>query len=293
MCIRDSFGGVPLRISYDNTTIAVSKVMGRERELTRGFLTLESHHLFDHHFCRVGRGNEKGHVENHVGYSRRNLLAVSYTHLLRIQLDATPLPSPGLGYQTDRAGPEERIEHDPRFPPGTAPAGRIPYNLIANASPDPLPSSTAALADPLRTRGQKRTLDKARRKGSEVRSPKAGSCQRPVVAGVLASCMARYSAAFQSVQSGLAAGERSCPTRPYRDGGRLGFWAGRWPLRRAMRHSDGVEVEVVAGRAGQKVHELPRGVQPIGHAVGHRIGLGPGDPVAHDPTCLLYTSRCV
>jgi transposase len=68
------FGGVPLRISYDNTTIAVTKVVGRERVLTRAFLALESHHLFAHHFCRVGRGNEKGHVENHVGYSRRNLL---------------------------------------------------------------------------------------------------------------------------------------------------------------------------------------------------------------------------
>ncbi len=68
------FGGVPVRISYDNTTIAVAKVMGKERALTKGFMTLESHHLFDHHFCRVGRGNEKGHVENHVGYSRRNLL---------------------------------------------------------------------------------------------------------------------------------------------------------------------------------------------------------------------------
>jgi len=68
------FGGVPIRISYDNTSIAVKKVVGRERELTPEFLRLESHHLFDHHFCRVGRGNEKGHVENHVGYSRRNLL---------------------------------------------------------------------------------------------------------------------------------------------------------------------------------------------------------------------------
>ena len=68
------FDGVPLRTSYDNTTIAVTKVMGRERELTRAFLALESHYLFAHHFCRVGRGNEKGHVENHVGYSRRNLL---------------------------------------------------------------------------------------------------------------------------------------------------------------------------------------------------------------------------
>jgi len=68
------FGGVPLRISYDNTSIAVKKIVGRERDLTREFLRLESHHLFAHHFCRVGRGNEKGHVETHVGYSRRNLL---------------------------------------------------------------------------------------------------------------------------------------------------------------------------------------------------------------------------
>ena len=68
------FGGVPTRTSYDNTSIAVTKVMGRERELTTEFLRLESHFLFGHHFCRVGRGNEKGHVETHVGYARRNLL---------------------------------------------------------------------------------------------------------------------------------------------------------------------------------------------------------------------------
>lgn len=68
------FGAVPVKTDYDNTTIAVRKVMGRERELTREFLRLESHFLFDHRFCHVGRGNEKGHVENHVGYVRRNLL---------------------------------------------------------------------------------------------------------------------------------------------------------------------------------------------------------------------------
>ena len=67
-------GGVPIRTSYDNTSIAVKKVLGTERELTEGFLRLESHFLFAHHFCRVGRGNEKGHVENLVGYSRRNFL---------------------------------------------------------------------------------------------------------------------------------------------------------------------------------------------------------------------------
>jgi transposase len=68
------FGGVPTCTSYDNTTIAVKKVVGRERELTREFLRLESHFLFAHHFCRVGRGNEKGVVEGLVGYGRRNTM---------------------------------------------------------------------------------------------------------------------------------------------------------------------------------------------------------------------------
>jgi len=70
----DFYGGVPLRTSYDNTSIAVSKIVGRERLLTREFLRLQSHFLFEAHFCRVRRGNEKGHVETHVGYARRNLL---------------------------------------------------------------------------------------------------------------------------------------------------------------------------------------------------------------------------
>lgn len=69
------FGGVPRRISYDNSRIAVTRVMcRRERDLTDAFLKLQSHYLFEHHFCLVGRPNEKGHVENLVGYGRRNFL---------------------------------------------------------------------------------------------------------------------------------------------------------------------------------------------------------------------------
>jgi transposase len=70
----DFYGAVPLRTSYDNTSIAVAKIVGRDRVLTREFLRLQSHFLFEEHFCRVRRGNEKGHVETHVGYARRNLL---------------------------------------------------------------------------------------------------------------------------------------------------------------------------------------------------------------------------
>ena len=69
------FGGVPRRISYDNSKIAVAKITGgRERKVTGEFIRLRSHHLFDSHFCLVRRPNEKGHVETLIGYARRNFL---------------------------------------------------------------------------------------------------------------------------------------------------------------------------------------------------------------------------
>ena len=69
------FGGVPRRISYDNSAIAVIEVLkGRERKLTKEFLRLQSHYLFQEHFCLVRRPNEKGHVERLLGFARRNFL---------------------------------------------------------------------------------------------------------------------------------------------------------------------------------------------------------------------------
>ncbi|HIE86318.1 MAG TPA: transposase, partial [Gammaproteobacteria bacterium] len=70
------FGGVPKRISYDNSRIAVANIInsGRERKLTEGFLQLQSHYLFDHHFCLVRRANEKGVVEGLVKYTRLNFM---------------------------------------------------------------------------------------------------------------------------------------------------------------------------------------------------------------------------
>lgn len=66
------FGGVPTRIVYDNTRVAVAKILGRERKLTRGFCELQSHYLFAHRFCQVRRANEKGVVEGTVKYARLN-----------------------------------------------------------------------------------------------------------------------------------------------------------------------------------------------------------------------------
>ena len=69
------FGGVPTRVSYDNSKIAVSTIVGQRGQTpTREFLRLISHFLFEHHFCRVRRPNEKGHVEVMVGFARRNFM---------------------------------------------------------------------------------------------------------------------------------------------------------------------------------------------------------------------------
>lgn len=69
------FGGVPLSILYDNTTIAVAKICGEgKRERTRAFTELQSHYLFRDRFGRPGKGNDKGKVEGLVKYARSNFL---------------------------------------------------------------------------------------------------------------------------------------------------------------------------------------------------------------------------
>jgi len=87
------FGGVPTRISYDNSKIAVGKITGtRERQVTTEFQRLKSHFLFEDHFCLVRRPNEKGHVERLLDYARRNFLVpvpqVDSLRTLNEQLEA-------------------------------------------------------------------------------------------------------------------------------------------------------------------------------------------------------------
>jgi hypothetical protein len=60
---------------YDNTKIAVKKILkDGQRMQTEGFIALKSHYLFTEGFAAVARGNEKGGVENLVGYARRNFM---------------------------------------------------------------------------------------------------------------------------------------------------------------------------------------------------------------------------
>ena len=67
--------GVPQRITYDNLTTAVHRVLeGRTRDEQRAFVVFRSHYLFDSRFCTPGQGHEKGGIESAVGYARRNFL---------------------------------------------------------------------------------------------------------------------------------------------------------------------------------------------------------------------------
>lgn len=65
-------GGVPQRVRFDNLSAAVAHVgKGEERTLTEVFRRFKLHYRFEAEFCGPACGNEKGNVENKVGYSRR------------------------------------------------------------------------------------------------------------------------------------------------------------------------------------------------------------------------------
>jgi transposase len=68
-------GGIPRRLSYDNLTTAIKRVLqGRNREQQERFILFRSYYLFESHFCTPGAGHEKGRVEDGVGYARRNFM---------------------------------------------------------------------------------------------------------------------------------------------------------------------------------------------------------------------------
>jgi transposase len=73
--IFEFIGGVPLRILFDNMSSAVIHIEEHgKRKLTDMFMRFTMHHRFKAEFCNPDSPNEKGNVENKVGYIRRNYL---------------------------------------------------------------------------------------------------------------------------------------------------------------------------------------------------------------------------
>ena len=113
----EDFGGVPTRILYDNTTLAVARILGDgERQKTRAFSELQSYYLFAEKFGRPAKGNDKGKVENLVGYARRNFMvpiphAASWEELnVRFEADCCERRQRRLRGHTETIA--ERFERD-------------------------------------------------------------------------------------------------------------------------------------------------------------------------------------
>ena len=107
---------MPRSILYDNTRLAVARILGGgERQRTRAFAELRSHYLFLDRFGRPGKGNDKGKVEGLVGFARRNFLVpIPSGQLCRAQRPSrAALPRPAVDRLRGHAESiGERLERD-------------------------------------------------------------------------------------------------------------------------------------------------------------------------------------
>ncbi|NLY36377.1 MAG: IS21 family transposase [Tissierellia bacterium] len=92
------FGGVPRRVIFDNAKVAVKEGFGLYAKPQARYLSFSAHYAFELDFCNPSKGNEKGLVENLVGYSRRNFL-VPVVHAANIEYLNEHLLSSCLTYR--------------------------------------------------------------------------------------------------------------------------------------------------------------------------------------------------
>jgi transposase len=70
------FGGIPQKVMVDNLKSAVlQRALGEAPVFNAKYLDFATHTGFTIVPCNVGKGNEKGRVENGVGYVKKNFLA--------------------------------------------------------------------------------------------------------------------------------------------------------------------------------------------------------------------------
>jgi len=69
------FGGVPRKVMVDNLKVAVlSHPAGQKAQFNPRYLDFAAHYGFEPVACNVRKANEKGRVENGVGYVKKNFL---------------------------------------------------------------------------------------------------------------------------------------------------------------------------------------------------------------------------
>lgn len=92
LMVFERMGGVPAVMVMDNATGAGRRHRNGDVTLTRVFAAFVSHHRLEVRFCNPYSSNEKGNVENAVGYLKCNLMvpkphAESFEQLSRLLLE--------------------------------------------------------------------------------------------------------------------------------------------------------------------------------------------------------------
>ena len=122
------YGGVPRRVIFDNARVAVKSGFGAHAAVQDDYSQLSAHYGFVPVFCNPASGNEKGLVENLVGYIRRNVcvplpkvknleelngkLLEKCVHYLEHKVDGRPAPV-GVMLEEDR----QCLQALPRYTP--------------------------------------------------------------------------------------------------------------------------------------------------------------------------------
>ena len=122
------YGGVPRRVIFDNARVAVKSGFGAHAAAQDDYSQLSAHYGFVPVFCNPASGNEKGLVENLVGYIRRNVcvprpkvknleelngkLLEKCVHYLEHKVDGRPAPV-GVMLEEDR----QCLQALPRYTP--------------------------------------------------------------------------------------------------------------------------------------------------------------------------------
>ncbi len=71
--------GVPRIMVYDNMRVAIKKFAGSEKHPTDALMNLKNFYRFNHRFCNIYSGNEKGHVERSVAVIRQKAFSYKVT----------------------------------------------------------------------------------------------------------------------------------------------------------------------------------------------------------------------
>ena len=128
-----AFGGVPARIMVDNLKSAVLKhARGEAPIYNTRYLDFARHNGFTISACGVAKGNEKGRVENGVGYVKKNFLAgaelpdfVAINPAARIWLDT--IANDRIHGETRRKPAEMLLSERPHL----GPLPMHPYDIAA------------------------------------------------------------------------------------------------------------------------------------------------------------------